>query len=85
LDRRWFGYGPYKPVMVVKLLDILRVFYNFVEVGRDKQIPAMRWGLAKSKIIVEGIIYYQRQSSLGFFSQQSICPLRKIFSKKKDR
>jgi hypothetical protein len=30
--RRWFGYGSYKPVMVGKLLNIFRVFYNFVEV-----------------------------------------------------
>jgi hypothetical protein len=59
LGRRWFGYGPYKPVMVGKLLDIFRVFYNFVEVGRNKQTPAMRLGLAKGKITVENIIYYQ--------------------------
>ena len=57
--RRWFGYGPYKPVMVGKMLDIFRVFYNFVEVGRDKQTPAMRLGLAKGKITVENIIYYR--------------------------
>jgi endonuclease YncB( thermonuclease family) len=31
LGRRWFGYGPCKPAMVGKLLDIFRVFYNFVE------------------------------------------------------
>jgi len=36
LGCRWFGYGPYKPVMVGKLLDIFRVFYNFVEVGKNK-------------------------------------------------
>jgi hypothetical protein len=59
LRRRWFGYGPYKPVMVGKLLDIFRVFYNFVEVGRNKQTPAMRLGLAKGKITIENIIYYQ--------------------------
>jgi hypothetical protein len=59
LGRRWFGYGPYKPVMVGKLLDIIRVFYNFVEVGRNKQTPAMRLGLAKGKITVENIIYYR--------------------------
>jgi transposase-like protein len=59
LGRRWFGYGPYKPVIVGKLLDIFRVFYNFVEVGKNKQTPAMRLGLAKSKITVENIIYYQ--------------------------
>jgi hypothetical protein len=69
LDRRWFGYGPYKPVMVGKLLEILRVFYNFVEAARHNQIPGMRWGLAKSRIIVKDIIYYQWQSCLGFFSQ----------------
>jgi len=59
LGRRWFGYGPYKPVRVGKLLDIFRVFYNFVEVGRDKQTPAMRLGLAKGKRTVENIIYDQ--------------------------
>jgi hypothetical protein len=60
--RRWFGYGPYKPVIVVKLLDIFRVFYNFVEVGKNKQTPAMRLGLAKGKITVEDIVYYQQQN-----------------------
>jgi hypothetical protein len=59
LGRCWFGYGPYKPVMVGKLLDIFRIFYNFVEVGRNKQTPAMRLGLAKGKISIENIIYYQ--------------------------
>jgi len=39
--------------MVIKLLDIFRVFYNFVEVGRNKQTPAVRLGLAKDKITVE--------------------------------
>ena len=58
----WFGYGLYKPVMVGKRLDIFRVFYNFVEVGRDKQPSAMRLGLAKCKITIEDIIYYQQQS-----------------------
>jgi len=60
--RRWFGYGPYKPVITGKLLDIFRVFYNFVEVGKNKQTPAMRLELAKGKITVEDIIYYQQQT-----------------------
>ena len=59
LGRRWFGYGPDKPAIVEKLLDIFRVFYNFVEVGRNKQTPAMRSGLAKGKITIENIIYHQ--------------------------
>jgi hypothetical protein len=45
--------------MVGKLLDIFRVFYNYVELGRDKRTPAMRLGLAKGKIPIESIIYYQ--------------------------
>jgi hypothetical protein len=69
LDRRWFGYDPYKPVIVGKLLDIFRVFYNFVEVGRDKLTPAMRLGMAKGKITLENIIYYQYQSCLELFNQ----------------
>lgn len=59
LGRRWFGYGPYKPVMVDKLLNIFRIFYNFVEVGRNNQTPAMRIGLAKGKNKIKDIIYYQ--------------------------
>ena len=59
LGRRWLGYGPYKPAIVGKLLDIFRVFYNFVEVGKNKQTPAMRLGLAKEKVTIEDIIYYQ--------------------------
>ena len=59
LGRRWYGYAPYKPVMVGRLLDIFRVFYNYVEVGKNKQTPAMRLGLAKGPISIENIIYYQ--------------------------
>jgi hypothetical protein len=59
LGSRWFGYGPYKPFTVSKLMDIFHVFYHFVEVGRNKQIPAIRLGLAKGKITIENIIYYQ--------------------------
>lgn len=43
--RKWYGYSPYNPTIVGKVLDIFRVFYNFVEVGDDKKTPAMRLGL----------------------------------------
>ena len=43
--RVWYGYSAYNPAMVGKLLDIFRVFYNYVEVGEDKRTPAMRMGL----------------------------------------
>ena len=60
--RRWFGYGPYKPLRVGKLLDIFHVFYNFVEVGKNKQTPALRLGLAKGQITIEDIVSYQQQN-----------------------
>ncbi len=56
--RTWHGYSPYNPAVIVKLLDIFRVYYNYCLTGQDKQTPAMRLGLAKGKIIEEDIIYY---------------------------
>jgi hypothetical protein len=58
--RKWFGYSPYNPVMVMKMLDIFRVFYDYVEAGKDKDTPAMRLGLAKGIVSLEDIIYYSR-------------------------
>lgn len=45
--RKWHGYSAYNPAMVGKLLDIFRVFYNYVAVGKDKKTPAERIGLTK--------------------------------------
>ena len=45
--RRWHGYSAYRPENIIKVLDIFRVFYNYVGVGEDGQTPAMRLGLAK--------------------------------------
>ncbi len=59
VGRKWHGYSPYKPAMAIKLLDIFRVFYNYVEPGKDKQTPAMRIGLAKSRIDPADILHYQ--------------------------
>ena len=55
--RRWHGYGPYNPAIIIKLLDIFRVFYNYVETGKDGQTPAMRLGLAKGIIDIQEIIH----------------------------
>jgi transposase-like protein len=56
--RKWHGYSAYNPTIIIKLLDILRVFYNYIEDGDDKYTPAMRLGLAKGNIEMEDIIYY---------------------------
>jgi transposase-like protein len=58
VGRKWHGYSAYNPGIITKVLDIFRVFYNYVEVGKDGQTPAVRLGLAKSKVDMEDIIYY---------------------------
>jgi transposase-like protein len=57
--RVWHGYSAYNPRSIVKLLEMFRVFYNYVLVGMDKQTPAMRLGLAKGRVSLEDILYFQ--------------------------
>lgn len=59
IGRKWYGYNAYNPGVIIKLLDIFRVFYNYIEAGKDGQTPAMRLGLAKGKRRMEDIIYYK--------------------------
>lgn len=56
--RMWYGYSPYNPEMIVKLLTIFRVFYNYCLTGTGRSTPAMRLGLAKGKVSLEDIIYF---------------------------
>lgn len=44
MGRRWYGYSPYNPVHVVKLLEIFRVFHNYVHATTE----------AKRRILQEG-------------------------------
>ena len=57
--RKWFGYSPYNPEIIGKMLDILRVFYNYVEPGDDKKTPAMRLGLTNAITTHAEILSYQ--------------------------
>jgi hypothetical protein len=38
---------------------MFRVFYNYALVGADKRTPAMRLGLAKGRVSLEDIVYFQ--------------------------
>lgn len=59
--RNWNGYSPYNPEVVVKLLLIFRIAYNYVFAGADKKTPAMRLGLAKGRLDLGDIInFYAR-------------------------
>ena len=54
----WRGYSPYNPKQVQKLLDIYRVYYNYVKKGEDGRTPAMRIGAAKGVVRMEDILYF---------------------------
>ena len=56
--RTWYGYSAYNPEVVVKLLGIFRVFYNYCLARKDRTTPAMRLGLAHGKVTLEDIIYF---------------------------
>lgn len=58
IGRKWYGYSPYDPANAVKIMEIYRVYYNYVKVGDDGKTPAMRLGLAKGPCSVEDILYY---------------------------
>jgi hypothetical protein len=56
--RVWHGYAPYDPAMVGKCLDIFRVWYNWCFIGEDGLTPAERLGVAKGKVRMEDIVYF---------------------------
>lgn len=61
--RVWRGYSAYNPRIIQKLLDIYRVYYNYVAVGEDKRTPAMRLGLAMGPVKLETILYFDPLAS----------------------
>lgn len=65
--RKWFQYDPYSPQVVEKILEIYRVFYNYVKIGDDGQTPAMRLGVAKGPVKLEKIFSF-RESPTELFS-----------------
>jgi hypothetical protein len=57
--RIWYQRNAYNPEVVAMLLDIYRVNYNYLEVGEEKKTPAMRLGLAKSKVRLTDILTFE--------------------------
>jgi hypothetical protein len=58
LNRKWYGYSPYNPTIINKILLVHRVWYNYVKRKRRMTVtPAMKLGLAKAPIDPEVIIY----------------------------
>lgn len=64
--RKWYLYNFYDPYNVIKLLEIYRVYYNYVKVGNDKKTPAMRLGIAKGPCTLEDILcFIEKQQSVS--------------------
>jgi len=61
--RLWHGMAPYNPKIIQKVLDIYRVYNNYVKLTRSRKggfnndTPAMRLGLARGLVKMEDILY----------------------------
>lgn len=56
--RIWTGRAPYNPKMIIKLLELLRVYVNYCEApNRNRgKTPAMHLGLARGPIELRRIL-----------------------------
>ncbi|EQD59031.1 hypothetical protein B1B_08364, partial [mine drainage metagenome] len=62
--RVWYGYAPYRPEQIGKLLTIARACHNYVwtadrKKGVKPETPAMRLGLARAPLELSDIIYFR--------------------------
>lgn len=61
--RLWHGMALYNPKIIQKVLDIYRVYINYVKLTRNRKggfnndTPAMRLGLARGLVKMEDILY----------------------------
>lgn len=53
----WHGYAPYNPKMVEQYQSLLRVYHNFIKIGKDKKTPAMRLGLAQKPLEFDDVLW----------------------------
>ena len=55
-QRRWYGYSAYSAVVVMRLLEIFRVVYNYHLVGKQGTTAAQRLGLATLPYSLEALV-----------------------------
>lgn len=60
----WHINAPYNPVMLAKVLFIFQVWHNYVGPRGTTETPAMRLGLAKGRIRMEDILYFDARDAL---------------------
>ena len=54
--RVWYGYNAYSPRVVMEVLEIFRVVYNFHLAGQDGKTPAQRLGVCDHALSLEALI-----------------------------
>ena len=55
-NRRWYGYSAYSPLVVMRLLEIFRVVYNFHLIGQQDTTPAQRLGIVESAYSLDDLL-----------------------------
>ena len=58
-QKNWSQYGAYDPAILVKLLEIMRVYYNFVKRKDVKITPAQKLGIVKKAYDINDILYFK--------------------------
>ena len=65
VQKVWHGYSLYNPELIIKLLTILRTYYNYIPLdSKDNKTPAMRLGLAEGVVPLKDIINGRHFSDL---------------------
>ena len=56
-NRVWHGYAPYNPAMLQQYLDLFRCTWNYCNVGKDGNTPAMRLGLTTQPLSYNDVLW----------------------------
>ena len=58
--RKWHGYSAYNPYSYIKVMEIIRLYFNYCLTAKDGTTAAMRLGIAKNPIKAERIVYFSK-------------------------
>ena len=56
-NRVWHGYAPYNPAMLQQYLDLFRCTWNYCNIGKDGNTPAMRLGLTTQSLSYNDVLW----------------------------
>jgi hypothetical protein len=65
-SRLWSGYHAYDPKRVLQMLEIFRVYTNYISTKDGKSTPPMKFGPAKGTVRFEDIIYWMPKRECPF-------------------